>query len=150
MKINNIFTSFAKSNVGRKFYKQILHPSKDVFLNNHLPLLESGIVTGFYCLSTAIQKDIPPENKKSIQIQNLLSFLISTATAIPLNKKASKFGEKIIKYLNPEVIPNSHKIIDGIRVGIPMITTLLISRFLVAVGLVPLSTAIRKKLDVKV
>jgi hypothetical protein len=146
-KLNNIFTTFAKSSAGKKFYKNILTPSKDTFLNNHLPIIESAVVTAFYCTSTAVQKDIPPENRKSIQIQNVLSFIISAATAMPLNKMATKFGEQVIKSLKPEVIPDVHKCIDGIKVGLPMVTTLLISRFAVAVGLVPLSTVIRNKID---
>lgn len=149
MKINNIFTTFAKSSAGKNFYKNILHPSKDNFLNNYLPLLESATVTGFYCLSTSLQKDIPSENKKSIQIQNILSFLVSTALCVPLNKKISKFGEKVISHLQPELMDKGHKTIDGLRVGLPMLSTLFINRFAVAVGLVPLSTFIRKKLDVK-
>lgn len=154
MKIDNFFTRFAKSVLGEKIYKKVLHPSKEVFLNNHLPIIESAVVTGFYMLSTQVQKDIPKENKKSIQIQNILSFLVSASTAIPLNKKATKMGEGIIKHLKPELMKDGHKCVDGIRVGLPMLSTLLISRFAVAVGLVPLSTKIRdtmnnKKLDIK-
>ena len=154
MKINNFFTRFAKSVLGEKTYKKVLDPSKEVFLNNHLPIIESAIVTGFYMLSTQVQKDIPKENKKSIQIQNVLSFLVSASTAIPLNKKATKIGEGVIKHLKPELMKDGHKVVEAIRIGMPMLTTLLISRFIVAVGLVPLSTKIRevinnKKLDIK-
>lgn len=153
MRINNLFTKFAKSNLGQKAYKNILHPNRDNFLNNHLPIIESAVVTSFYVLSTQIQKDIPSENKKSIQIQNLLSFLVSTCMAVPLNKGVTKVGEGIIKHLKPEMLNEAHKIIDGIKVGLPMLSTLFITRFAVAVGLVPLSTKIRdtinKKLDVK-
>lgn len=153
MKIDNIFTRFAKSNLGKKIYKNVLHPSREQFLNNHLPIIESAIVTGFYMFSTQVQKDIPKENKKSIQIQNVLSFLVSAGTAIPLNKQATKLGKGIIKHLKPELMKDGHKVVEAIEIGMPMLTTLLISRFLVAVGLVPLSTKIRevinnKKLDI--
>lgn len=147
MKITNIFTKFAKSETGQKFYKNILHPSKENFLNNHLPILESATVTGFYCLATSVQKDIPEENKKSLQIQNILSFLISTAICVPLNKKASKFGAEISKHIKPELMEDSHKVINGLLVGLPMLSTLLINRFAVAVGLVPLSTKIRDRMN---
>ena len=105
-------------------------------------------------LSTQVQKDIPKENKKSIQIQNVLSFLVSAITAIPLNKKATKIGEGVIKHLKPELMKDGHKVVDAIKVCTPMLSTLLISRLAVAVGLVPLSTKIRdtinnKKLDIK-
>ena len=65
MKIDNIFTKFAKSNLGKKIYKNILHPNREQFLNNHLPIIEGAVVTGFYMFSTQVQKDIPKENKKS-------------------------------------------------------------------------------------
>ena len=155
MKINNFFTRFAKSVLGEKTYKKVLHPSKEVFLNNHLPIIESAIITGFYMLSTQVQKDIPKENKKSIQIQNVLSFLVSAITAIPLNKKATKIGEGVIKHLKPELMKDGHKVVDAIKVCTPMLSTLLISRLVVAVGLVPLSTKIRdtinkRKFDVQI
>lgn len=149
MKINNIFTRFAKSNLGKKIYRNVLHPNREQFLNNHLPIIESAVVTGFYMFSTQVQKDIPKENKKSIQIQNVLSFLVSAGTAIPLNKQATKLGKGIIKHLKPELIKDGHKVVEAIEIGMPMLTTLLISRFLVAVGLVPLSTKIRNMFNSK-
>ena len=72
MKIDNFFTRFAKSVLGEKAYKKVLHPSKEVFLNNHLPIIESAIVTGFYMLSTQVQKDIPKENKQSSKAYKIL------------------------------------------------------------------------------
>ena len=53
MKIDNFFTRFAKSVLGEKTYKKVLHPSKEVFLNNHLPIIESSdlekSITAIFC-----------------------------------------------------------------------------------------------------
>ena len=54
---------------------------------------------------------------------------------------------------------DGHKVINGIKVGLPIAMSLLVSRFLVATALVPISSVIRegvkkhkenKKLDIKV
>lgn len=143
MRIGNIFTAFAKSNVGQKFYKNIANPKYDKFMNVYLPICESAVVSSFYMISTAAQKKIDPESRQALQWQNILSLLFSVGLAIPLNKGVAKFGEKIVKNLKPELMEDGHKVIDGIRVGLPILNSIVISRFLVAVGLVPLSSKIR-------
>ena len=143
MKINNLFTRFAGSKAGQKFYRTITAEKHDKFMNTYLPICESAVVSGFYMISTAMQKKIDPESRQALQWQNVLSLLFSVGLAIPLNKGVAKFGEKIIKNLKPELMEDGHKVVDGIRVGLPILNSILISRFLVAVGLVPLSSKIR-------
>lgn len=143
MKIGNIFTRFAKSKTGQKIYKKLLDPKSEDFLNNTLPLIECTTVSAFYVASTAVQKKIDDDSKKALQIQNILSWIVSIGLSMPLNKKVTKAGEGIIKHLKPELMQDAHKVIDGIKVGLPMLNSLLISRFLVAVALVPLSSKIR-------
>ena len=155
MKIGNIFTKIAKSETGQKIYKKVLDPKHDKFLDNTLPIIESGVVSSFYIISTAAQKKIDDDSRKALQIQNLLSLAFSVGLAIPLNKKVGKVGEKIIKNLKPEIMEDGHKVVDGIKVGLPILNSILISRFLVATALVPASSKIRdavkkdKKLDYK-
>ena len=159
MKVGNIFTEIAKSNVGQKFYKKVLDPKYAGKIDRLLPVCETALISSFYIASTAMQSKIDKESKEAMQIQNILSLLFSVGLAIPLNKKVSQFGEKIIENLKPDLMPNAHKVMDGIRVGLPILNSLLISRFMVAVGLVPVSSKIRdlihekrnnKNLDVKV
>lgn len=159
MKVGNIFTEIAKSNAGQKFYKKVLDPKYAGKIDRLLPVCETALISSFYIASTAMQSKIDKESKEAMQIQNILSLLFSVGLAIPLNKKVSQFGEKIIENLKPDLMPNAHKVMDGIRVGLPILNSLLISRFMVAVGLVPVSSKIRdlihekrnnKNLDVKV
>ena len=102
-----------------------------------------------------MQKKIDDDSRKALQIQNVLSMLFSVGLAIPLNKKVSKIGDKIIKNLKPEIMEDGHKVIDGVKVGLPIMNSILISRFLVATALVPASSKIRdsvkknKKIDYK-
>ena len=155
MKIGNIFTKIAKSETGQKIYKKVLDPKHEKFLDNTLPIIESGVISGFYIASTAMQKKIDDDSRKALQIQNLLSLAFSVGLAIPLNKKVGKMGEKIIQHLKPEIMEDGHKVVDGIKVGLPILNSILISRFLVATALVPASSKIRdsvkkdKKLDYK-
>ena len=155
MKVGNIFTKIAKSKMGQKIYKEVLDPKHDKFLDNTLPIIESGVISGFYIASTAMQKKIDDDSRKALQIQNVLSLLFSVGLAIPLNKKVGKMGEKIVKNLKPEIMEDGHKVVDGVKVGLPILNSILISRFLVATALVPASSKIRdavkkdKKLDYK-
>ena len=144
MKIGNIFTTVAKTQTAQKIYKRVLDPKHDKFMNTQLPVIESAVISGMYIFSTAIQKNIDPDSKEALQWQNILSLLFSVGMAIPLNKKVAKIGDNIIKHLKPELIEDGHKVVDGIKVGLPILNSILISRFLVAVGLVPLSSKIRE------
>lgn len=144
MKVGNIFTKIAKSNLGQKIYKNVLDPKNDKFLDNTLPIIESAVVSSFYIASTAMQKKIDSDSKKAMQIQNVLSLLFSVGIAIPLNKRVGKFGDKVIQHLKPELMQDGHKVVDGIKVGLPILNSIVISRFIVAVGLVPLSSKIRE------
>ena len=153
MRVGNIFTKIAKSETGQKIYKKVLDPKHDKFLDNTLPIIESGVISGFYIASTAMQKKIDSDSRKALQIQNVLSLAFSVGLAIPLNKKVGKIGDKIIQHLKPELMEDGHKVIDGIKVGLPILSSILISRFLVATALVPASSKIRdavkkdKKID---
>lgn len=155
MKVGNIFTKIAKTETGQNIYRKVLDPKHDKFLDNTLPIIESGVISGFYMASTAVQKKIDSDSRKALQIQNVLSLLFSVGLAIPLNKKVGKLGDKIIKNLKPEIMEDGHKVVDGIKVGLPILSSILISRFLVATALVPASSKIRdsvkkhKKVDYK-
>lgn len=143
MKVDNFFTRLANSKWGKKFYKTILDPSKEKWMDRNLPIIESAAISSFYILSTAVQPKIDKDSKTALQIQNILSFIASVGLSIPMNKKISKFGDKIVKHLKPQLMEDGHKVIDGVKVGLPIVNSLLISRFLVATALVPLSSVIR-------
>ena len=158
MKIGNIFTRMTNTEWAKKFYKKVLDPKNQKALDTYLPVFESGLISSFYIFSTAVQPKIDKDSKTALQIQNVLSFLASVGLSIPMNKGVSKFGDKVISHLKPELMNDGHKVVNGIKVGLPIAMSLLVSRFLVATALVPISSVIRegvkrydnKKLDIKV
>lgn len=145
----NPFTSIAKSKWGQKIYKNILDPSKDKFWNNTMPLIETSVASLCYIGATAVQKNIDDKSKKAMQWQNVLSWVFSLAISAKLNKSVTKFGEKIIKGLKPELMTDAHKVINGIQVGLPIAVVTLINRFALPTVFVPISSVIRDKLDIK-
>lgn len=144
MRIGNIFTKIAETKTAQNIYRKVLNPKNDKFLDNTLPIIESGVVSSFYIISTAMQKKIDDDSRKAMQIQNVLSLLFSVGMAIPLNRKVGEIGSKIVKHLKPQLMEDGHKVVDGIKVGLPILSSIVISRFIVAVGLVPLSSKIRE------
>lgn len=144
MKIPNIFTKIANSEWGKKFYKKVLDPKSEGFLNYVTPVLETALVSSFYIASTAMQKKIDKDSKQALQWQNVLSGVTSVAISIPMNKGVSKLADKVSEHLKPELIPDCHKVVNGLKVGLPILSSLLISRFLIAVALVPISSKIRE------
>ena len=159
MKIPNIFTKIASSKWGKNFYKKVLDPKSENFLNQTVPIMETALVSSFYIASTAMQKKIDKDSKTALQLQNVLSGLASVGISIPMNKGVSKLANNVVKYLNPDLIKDCHKVANGLKVSLPIFMSILVSRFLVAVALVPLSSKIRdavkqhnqvhNKLDIK-
>lgn len=145
----NPFTAIAKSKVGQRVYKSMLDPSKDTFWNNTTPLLETTASSICYIVATQVQKDIDDKSKKAMQWQNILSWVFSIGISAKLNKSVTKFGEQLVKHLKPEIIPDSHKVINGIKVGLPIAVVTLINRFILPTVFVPISSVIRDKLDYK-
>ena len=149
MKIGNIFTRIAQSKWGQKIYKKALEPSKENILNVWTPIAETALISSFYILSTAVQKDIDKDSKTALQWQNILSFGASVGISIPMNKGVSKLADNVTKYLKPDLIKDVHKVASGLKVGLPILSSILISRFLVAVALVPISSKIRDSIKNK-
>ena len=92
-----------------------------------------------------------------LQWQNVLPALVGMAVGTYLNRQVFKFGEKVIENLKPELVPDAHKIMGGIRVALPLVTTAILMRWALPVATAFLSGEIEeykskknKKLDVKV
>lgn len=139
----NIFTKIATSARGQKIFKKMLDPQNQDWYNKTLPNIETTAATVAYVLATHVQKDIDKDSKTALQIQNILSWIASLALATPLNKGIQKFGDKVIKGLDPKNIPDVHKCINGIRVGAPIAMVIGINRFLLPTLFVPVSSKIR-------
>ena len=149
MKIPSItdgLTAMAKSKWGQKVYKYVLHPDKETFMNNTLPLIDSAVCTGSYIYATASNKKIPEEQKPILQWQNVLNGVIGIAVSGGLNRWVSKKGAQIIKGLKPELIKDFDNVVTGVKVGLPILVTSLVMRFGVSYATVPMSE-VAKKLD---
>lgn len=137
--ISDLLARFAKSKTGQKMYKTLLNPDKETFLNNTLPLIESTVCTASYVYATASNKKIPEEQKPILQWQNVLSGVLGIAVSGRLNKWVSKKGAEVIKGLKPELVKDFETVVNGVRVGLPILMTTLVMRFGVSTLAVPLS-----------
>lgn len=148
MKISKILANIANSKTGQKFYKWACNPDKEKFFNNTLPQVETVLSTGCYVWSTARQKNIDKDRKDLLQLQNIGSGVVGLVLASAANKKVGKFGEDLIKELDPNKIdPKSiRKISSGIRVALPILTTAVIMRLAIPTVLAGVSGKIMDRI----
>lgn len=156
MKVNPL-KGFFESKTMQKFYKNVCNPKHDAFFNNTLPTLESVASTICYVVSTSKQKDIPKAQKNVLQWQNVLSGVAGVAIGSVANRKVTQFADKLIPLIDKEHIEDVHKVITGIKVALPLITTALLMRLVMPVVVAQASTMIEdhrrakknQKIDVK-
>ena len=48
-----------------------------------------------------------------------------------MNKKVSKYAEKVIPHIDPKLIPDVHKVVNGFKILAPLATTCLLMRCLI-------------------
>ena len=124
---------FANSRVGTKLYKWASTEKGQRWLCESLPTLETVVATSCYVYATEKQ-DLSRREKNVLQWQNVLPALVGMAAGTYLNKKVFSFGENIIKNLKPELISDAHKIMGGIRVATPIVTTAILMRWALPVA----------------
>ena len=146
---------FATSRVGTRLYEWASSEKGQKWLYESLPTLETVVATSCYVYATERQK-LSRREKNVLQWQNILPALVGMAVGTYLNRKVFSFGEKIIKNLKPELVPDAHKIMGGIRVATPIFTTALLMRWALPVTTAFISGEIEeykskknKKLDIK-
>lgn len=123
-----ILQKIALSKWGQKLYKHAADSRNTRFYSVNLPVLETLACTFAYCWATAKQKNIDDRRRHMLQIQNIGSGVAGVAVGSFLNRKVYDWGEKIIPKLNKELIPDAHKVINGLRVAIPIFSTALLMR----------------------
>ena len=133
MKVSDIFVKIANTECGQKIAKWATQPDKEKLLNQTLPQVETVLSTGCYIWSTAQQKDIDKERKQLLQIQNIGSGVVGLILSGAANRWIGNKGEEVIKHLDKDKIdPKSiRQISNGLRVGIPIVTTAICMRFLI-------------------
>ena len=145
---------FAKTKVGTRFYKWAASEKGQKFTATTLPTLESIAAGTMYVIATECQKNLDRREKNVLQWQNVLSSLCGITVGSYLNKKAFDFGERVIKYLDPQKVPDLHKSQGAIRVLGSIALTAFTMRFVMPVITAFASGEIeeyrnKKKLDIK-
>ena len=120
---------FAKTEVGTRFYKWAASEKGQKFTATTLPTLESVAAGVCYVAATECQKNLDRREKNVLQWQNVLSSICGITIGSYLNKKAFDFGEKVIKHLDPNKVPDLHKSQGAIRVLGSIVLTALTMRF---------------------
>ena len=154
MKVSPIKAFFESKSV-QKFYKRVCNPKHDGFFNNTLPTLESLASGAMYVYMTEKQKDIPREQKNVLQYQNVLGTIGGMALGSYLNRKVTKFADQLAPKIDKDIV-DVHKVKSGICVGLPILATAVVMRFLVPIATAQVSTMIedyrrakKNKLDIK-
>ena len=153
--VTKAISKFATSKTGTRLYKWAASEKGQKWLCESLPTVETALATSCYMIATERQKGLDRREKNVLQWQNVIPAIVGMAVGSYLNKKVFSFGEKIIKGLKPELVPDAHKIMGAIRVALPLFTTALIMRFGLPVATAYVSGEIeeyrskKKKLDVK-
>lgn len=148
-KISNILTGFAQSKVGKAFYSKALDPKNEKFINNTLPIIEQIGANACAITATALNPKIKEENKKSLQINNILKLGFSLGVSGSITKCINNFTDTVIENLDPKNIKNITKVTDSVKVLTPIVSTVLISRYLTPVVFGNLSVKIRDFIDNK-
>ena len=123
-----LLEKFATSKTGTKLYRWASSEKGQKWLYNSLPTLETAVSTTCYVVVTERQ-DLSRREKNVLQWQNILPAIVGMAVGSYLNRKVFNFGEEIIKNLKPELVPDAHKIMGGIRVTLPLVTTAILMRW---------------------
>ena len=146
---------FAKSKVGQKLYKWAASPKGQKFTATTLPCLETIASTTFYVISTEKQNKLDRREKNILQWQNVISGVLGASLGLYINKKVFNFGENVIKNLDPKKVPDAHKVMGAVRVGLPIIGTGILMRYVLPVATAYVSGILEenkskknKKLDV--
>lgn len=140
MKVNPLKWFFESKPV-QKFYKKACDPKNAGFFNNTLPTLETLASTACYVVATERRKDIPREQKNVLQWQNVLSGVAGMAVGSYMNRKVSKFADKLAPKIDKNIC-DLHKVKAGLQVGLPLLATAVIMRFVMPIVTTQASTMI--------
>lgn len=118
-----LIQKIALSKWGEKFYRHAADPKNCNLYNNILPTLESGVAGIMYVIATARQKDIDPDRRALLQWQNVSSSVVGIALGSWLNRKVTKYAEKIVPLVDKKLINDVHKVTAGLKILLPCAAT---------------------------
>ncbi len=128
--------NFIKKTGDKKFYDKF---------NRNIPIIESAFAGICYCGATYFNKRLDKKRKPAIMWQNILGCIFGMTVSKTIDNSINNLKNNICNNLkNSKNITDINKITNGFRIALPLITTATITRFLVPVILVPLSTKIEE------
>lgn len=148
MKIGNVFTRIAESKVGEKFFKKLSNPENQASVTNALLTVDTLASTASYMYFTQKQDKIDKESKFAMQVQHVLSALLSVLICTPINKKVGVLAKEIGKRIDPKIV-DPHKVIAGIGILGPTAVISIMNRCTLPAILTPVSSVIRDHLKEK-
>ena len=152
--VTRAIEGFARSKVGTKLYKWAASERGQQFLYKQMPNIESVVSVGLYCAATEKQKNLSRREKNVLQWQNILPGIVGISLGAYLNNKVYKFGESIMKYVDPSKVKDVHKIRGALAVLLPIGLTAFVMRYASPTITAFISGEIeerrnKKKLDIK-
>ena len=134
--MSKIIQNFIKKTQDKKFYDKF---------NRNIPIIETGFAGMCYCGATYFNKRLDKKRKPAIMWQNIMGCLFGMTVSKVIDNSINKFKNSICDNLkNSKNIPDINNVTNGFRVALPLITTATITRFLIPVLLVPISTKIEE------
>ena len=138
--IQGIISAFAKSSAG----KYLMDPKNEKFVNSTLPVAQQALSELTGVAITVFNPKIEPEQKRTQIISHAMKAGINLTLVGAVAKSTAEFADKVAKQLEA---PDSVK--SGVKVGFPLLVSVLLTRLAIPVILNPLSTKIREKIDNK-
>lgn len=128
----DVLKRISLSKLGTKFYRFATDPKNENFFNNTLPTMETVLSTSCYVWATHKQ-NIDERQKHMLQVQNVLSGVLGIVIGSWANRKVTKIAEKNIPYIDKNLIPDVHKVVGGLKVALPIVTTGILMRLIAPV-----------------
>lgn len=128
------------SSLGKKFCTYVSNPKNERFINSAPSVAQQFIaeVTGV-CI-VAFNKKIEPEQKKSQLIQHGMKAIANLTIISGVANATSKFADNVVSKL-PKSIDAS--ITKGIKIGFPLVSSVLFARLFIPMILNPVSSKLR-------
>ena len=113
--------------------------------NKFLPIGETAIAPGAYSFFIEHNDKLEKERKPALQYQNIICGLAGILVASKVNDIIYKHQEKIIEVLkNNKNIHRPDKIINGLKIAMPVVIFTSVVRFLIPVIATPISSKINE------
>lgn len=110
-----------------------------------MPIIETGFAGICYCTFTYFNKNLDEKRKPAIMWQNILGCIFGITVSKHIDNSINGFRNNLCKNIsNLKNINKVDKIINGVKIAVPLITTATITRVIIPILLVPISTKIEQ------